>query len=139
MELCLRVANARDGDVQTLEKIDPNNTYQYKYISTVCKICLVLFHKVCEVFDKLTASNGFCLGGLKYNPGKPRTMRYTATLIQAITFITAADRSCVRDQLEENCIKYHTNKAHVVNLNNFKGLQTDLFCLTSVMNRMLRF
>ncbi len=38
MELCLRVANARDGDVQTLEKIDPNNTYQYKYIPMVRKI-----------------------------------------------------------------------------------------------------
>ncbi|XP_016389875.1 coiled-coil domain-containing protein 17 [Sinocyclocheilus rhinocerous] len=32
MELCLRVANAHDGDVQTLEEIDPN---QYKYISMV--------------------------------------------------------------------------------------------------------
>ncbi|XP_042614355.1 coiled-coil domain-containing protein 17 isoform X2 [Cyprinus carpio] len=30
MELCLRVANACDGDEQTLEEIDPNNTNQYK-------------------------------------------------------------------------------------------------------------
>ncbi|ROL44455.1 Coiled-coil domain-containing protein 17 [Anabarilius grahami] len=35
MELCLRVANARHGDVQTLVKIDINNTNQYKYPSTV--------------------------------------------------------------------------------------------------------
>ncbi|XP_051753965.1 coiled-coil domain-containing protein 17 isoform X2 [Ctenopharyngodon idella] len=34
MELCLRVANARHGDVQTLAKIDINNTNQYKYPST---------------------------------------------------------------------------------------------------------
>ncbi|XP_067230034.1 coiled-coil domain-containing protein 17 [Chanodichthys erythropterus] len=35
IELCLRVANARHGDVQTPAKIDINNTNQYKYPSTV--------------------------------------------------------------------------------------------------------
>ncbi|XP_056115318.1 coiled-coil domain-containing protein 17 isoform X1 [Rhinichthys klamathensis goyatoka] len=35
MELCLRVANACHGDVQTLAKIDINNTNQYKYPSMV--------------------------------------------------------------------------------------------------------
>ncbi|XP_046906009.1 coiled-coil domain-containing protein 17 [Hypomesus transpacificus] len=35
MELCVRVVNARDGDVQTLAKIDPSNTTQYKYPSMV--------------------------------------------------------------------------------------------------------
>ncbi|XP_017335638.1 coiled-coil domain-containing protein 17 [Ictalurus punctatus] len=35
MEICLRVVNARDGDVQSLAKIDPNNSRQYKYPSTV--------------------------------------------------------------------------------------------------------
>ncbi|KAF7711831.1 hypothetical protein HF521_000842 [Silurus meridionalis] len=31
MEICLRLVNARDGDVQSLAKIDPNNSRQYKY------------------------------------------------------------------------------------------------------------
>ncbi|XP_060723526.1 coiled-coil domain-containing protein 17 [Tachysurus vachellii] len=33
MEICLRIVNARDGDVQSLAKIDPNNSRQYKYPS----------------------------------------------------------------------------------------------------------
>ncbi|XP_073708239.1 coiled-coil domain-containing protein 17 [Garra rufa] len=43
MELCLRVANARDGDLQTFAKIDPNNTNQYRYTSTVRKIFIKIF------------------------------------------------------------------------------------------------
>ena len=35
MELCVRVVNARDGGVQTLAKIDPSNSSQYKYPSMV--------------------------------------------------------------------------------------------------------
>ncbi|XP_017577046.1 coiled-coil domain-containing protein 17 isoform X1 [Pygocentrus nattereri] len=31
MEICLRVVNARDGGVQSLTKIDPNNTSHYKF------------------------------------------------------------------------------------------------------------
>ncbi|XP_035379923.1 coiled-coil domain-containing protein 17 [Electrophorus electricus] len=31
MEICLRVVNARDGDIQSLAKIDPNNTGHYKH------------------------------------------------------------------------------------------------------------
>ncbi|XP_072539127.1 coiled-coil domain-containing protein 17 [Salminus brasiliensis] len=31
MEICLRVVNARDGSVQSLAKVDPNNTHYYKY------------------------------------------------------------------------------------------------------------
>ncbi|XP_051986910.1 coiled-coil domain-containing protein 17-like isoform X2 [Xyrauchen texanus] len=31
MELCLRLVNSHDGDVQTLAKIDPNHISQYKY------------------------------------------------------------------------------------------------------------
>ncbi|KAM4629292.1 coiled-coil domain-containing protein 17-like [Polymixia lowei] len=31
MELCIRLVNARDGDVQTLVKPDPSSTSQYKY------------------------------------------------------------------------------------------------------------
>ncbi|XP_070688344.1 coiled-coil domain-containing protein 17-like [Pempheris klunzingeri] len=31
MELCLRLVNGRDGDVQTLEKPDPTSTSHYKY------------------------------------------------------------------------------------------------------------
>ncbi len=73
MELCLRVANARDGDVQILEKIDPNNTYQYKYISTVCKIFVLCFF--IAKFAKISLQHQMsCLGGIKHNPGKPRTM-----------------------------------------------------------------
>jgi len=43
MELCLRVANACHGDVQTLAKIDINNTNQYKYPSMVCKMFVKIF------------------------------------------------------------------------------------------------
>ncbi|XP_026789426.3 coiled-coil domain-containing protein 17 [Pangasianodon hypophthalmus] len=35
MEICLRIVNARDEDVQSLAKIDPNNSRQYKYPSVV--------------------------------------------------------------------------------------------------------
>ncbi|KAI1892076.1 hypothetical protein AGOR_G00150250 [Albula goreensis] len=35
MELCLRVANARDGEMQSLVNIEPGNTCQYKYPSVV--------------------------------------------------------------------------------------------------------
>ncbi|XP_024276256.1 coiled-coil domain-containing protein 17 isoform X2 [Oncorhynchus tshawytscha] len=38
MELCLRVVNARDRDVQSLAKIDPSNTSHYKYPSMVSNI-----------------------------------------------------------------------------------------------------
>ncbi|XP_014024204.1 coiled-coil domain-containing protein 17 [Salmo salar] len=38
MELCLRVVNARDWDVQSLAKIDPSNTSHYKYPSMVSNI-----------------------------------------------------------------------------------------------------
>ncbi|XP_064845273.1 coiled-coil domain-containing protein 17 isoform X2 [Oncorhynchus masou masou] len=38
MELCLRVVNARDWDVQSLAKIDPSNTSHYKYPSMVSHI-----------------------------------------------------------------------------------------------------
>ncbi|XP_051563739.1 coiled-coil domain-containing protein 17 isoform X2 [Myxocyprinus asiaticus] len=37
MELCLRLVNSHDGDVQTLAKIDPNHISQYKYPPVVCK------------------------------------------------------------------------------------------------------
>ncbi|KAF4112267.1 hypothetical protein G5714_007062 [Onychostoma macrolepis] len=47
MELCLRVANARDGDVQTLEKIDPNS-YQYKYISMVVSNTILANQEPCN-------------------------------------------------------------------------------------------
>ncbi|KAK7144822.1 hypothetical protein R3I94_011037 [Phoxinus phoxinus] len=43
IELCLRVANACHGDVQTLAKIDINNTNQYKYPSMVCKMFIKIF------------------------------------------------------------------------------------------------
>ncbi|XP_036375650.1 coiled-coil domain-containing protein 17 [Megalops cyprinoides] len=35
MELCLRIANARDGDVQSLVNVEPGNASQYKYPSMV--------------------------------------------------------------------------------------------------------
>ncbi|KAG8003276.1 Coiled-coil domain-containing protein 17 [Nibea albiflora] len=35
MELCLRLVNGRDGDVQTLAKPDPTNTTHYKYPAVV--------------------------------------------------------------------------------------------------------
>ncbi|XP_035270927.1 uncharacterized protein ccdc17 isoform X3 [Anguilla anguilla] len=35
VELCLRVANARDGDVQSLVNVEPGNAAQYKYPSVV--------------------------------------------------------------------------------------------------------
>uniref|UniRef100_A0A4W5MZT7 Coiled-coil domain containing 17 n=1 Tax=Hucho hucho TaxID=62062 RepID=A0A4W5MZT7_9TELE len=38
MELCLRVVNARDRDMQSLTKIDPSNTSHYKYPSMVSNI-----------------------------------------------------------------------------------------------------
>ncbi|XP_041704515.1 coiled-coil domain-containing protein 17-like [Coregonus clupeaformis] len=37
-ELCLRVVNARDRDVQSLAKIDPSNTSHYKYPSMVSNL-----------------------------------------------------------------------------------------------------
>ncbi|XP_026069309.1 coiled-coil domain-containing protein 17 isoform X1 [Carassius auratus] len=47
MELCLRVANARDGDKQTLEEIDPNNTNQYKSISMVASNTVLANQEPC--------------------------------------------------------------------------------------------
>ncbi|XP_016398235.1 coiled-coil domain-containing protein 17-like [Sinocyclocheilus rhinocerous] len=51
MELGLRVANACDGDVQTLEKIDPNNTNQYKYISTVVSNTILANQEQCNTLQ----------------------------------------------------------------------------------------
>ncbi|XP_071342546.1 coiled-coil domain-containing protein 17-like [Trachinotus anak] len=38
MELCVRVVNGRDGDVQTLAKPDPTSTGQYKYPAVVSSL-----------------------------------------------------------------------------------------------------
>ncbi|XP_050967478.1 coiled-coil domain-containing protein 17 isoform X2 [Labeo rohita] len=51
MELCLRVANAHDGDLQTLAKIDPNNTSQYKYISTVVSNAILANQEPCNTLQ----------------------------------------------------------------------------------------
>ena len=40
MELCLRVANARDGEVQSLAKVDPSDRSHYKYPALVGNIHL---------------------------------------------------------------------------------------------------
>ncbi|KAL1272759.1 hypothetical protein QQF64_028621 [Cirrhinus molitorella] len=51
MELCLRVSNACDGDLQTLAKIDPNNTNQYKYISTVVSNATLANQEPCNTLQ----------------------------------------------------------------------------------------
>ncbi|TSL22065.1 Coiled-coil domain-containing protein 17 [Bagarius yarrelli] len=44
MEICLRVLNARDGDVQSLATIDPNNSKEYKYPLVEYNPSMVISH-----------------------------------------------------------------------------------------------
>ncbi|KAM9482376.1 coiled-coil domain-containing protein 17 [Clarias gariepinus] len=64
MEICLRIVNARDGDVQSLAKIDPNKTRHYKFLSMIISHSNTNLEEPTSQQKSLRLSSNPCLSSL---------------------------------------------------------------------------